>query len=989
MKRLSFIIFHLSFSVALFAALPDISATKQYHIVCRQFTDGCVVDGQSAGMSDTPLYYNNQPTTSQHSYWVINEETPGLFSIRNAETQQYISYDGVYSGSGRRYVSMTPTLQGDNSLWTFQDVGDNFYTIRNVAHTDHLWDVRTASFTVGTYSSTGNGSSNQQFHLYDQNGQIVTERTVSQGFDVSSWFVATVDALEQWQNVGFSLNTGAGGSHYNGEASLVAPFIEAWHEAAQGPLADCSLQQTLAHLPAGEYRLQADALAVYQGSNNWWNNSPEAPATGVTLFANGQSVNVSTDNNMPQRYTVDFTVSSNGQLSFGIQARNTNANWIAIDNIQLLFLGTESQLLDGEEAKVRAELQDFLSNDEITNELAAIPRDFPSMEALRKSVIFRPAIDPLSKAAKHFTIDGHALAYDAANDRYLCPIPLEKFGKPYPAVINFELCEGWDKVILGISTIKPGDTYNIPTIEAGKTLSVRLRDNAGNYITQNILFTSLPVVSIYGNFSDSYSDGYIRVIEPDVLNSELLNMKAKWRGGITNGSGKHKRNYHVKLKDAEGNKLEQKFFGLRNDNSWILESCQVDMSRIRNRMVTDLWNDYATPPYYIDEEPKAKSGTRGQFVELILNGEYRGIYCMTENMDRKQMKLKKFDEETGEIHGQLWKSKDWSYAVFMGHDSNSTYYPGTSPVSFNNNSEMWDKYQVKYPDLEDLAPTDWQTLYDAVNLVCTASDSQFKQEVGRYFDLPVVIDYYILLETILATDNHGKNMFFACYDKQTSPMITFGIWDLDATIGQRWSDDYFHADFMRPEQDYTQYIINNEHGDYNIFRRLKETNADNFNYQVRTRYRDLRDTYLATESILDRFRKQLAEFKTAGTDLREYAKWNGDTDIARRSLDFDDELAYIEDWITRRMNYLDTERFHIDELPSAIQQSVAEQLNVFTRGHQIVIQLPFLNAQQSTITIHTIGGQAVRTLTLQPGDNIVSDLPAGIYLVGQQKVVVK
>lgn len=35
--------------------------------------------------------------------------------------------------------------------------------------------------------------------------------------------------------------------------------------------------------------------------------------------------------------------------------------------------------------------------------------------------------------------------------------------------------------------------------------------------------------------------------------------------------------------------------------------------------------------------------------------KYRGIYCFTECMDRKQLKLKKFDQD-GTIHGTLWKS---------------------------------------------------------------------------------------------------------------------------------------------------------------------------------------------------------------------------------------------------------------------------------------------------------------------------------------------
>ena len=968
-------------------AVPDFSSTKKYHIVCQYFPDGCVVDGLTAGIDDTPLYYHNQSTTAGHSYWVIKEELDGQFSIQNAETKQYVTYDGVYTGSGRRYVCMTATIEGDLSLWTFKSVADGMYTIRNVEHTNHLWDVRTGSFTVGSYSSEGDGSTNQHFYFYDQNGNQVFERTVSEGFDVSSWFTGGTEALEGWKYNDFFMNTGAGGSHYNGEASLVAPFIENWHEAANGPLADCTLQQTLTHLPAGNYRLQADCLAVFQGVDSWWDNLPEERGTGVTLFANTHSVSVSTDNDMPQRYTIDFTLAANSDLTFGFKAEDTNANWIAIDNVMLAYLGTEDQLLQGEEEKLRADLQEYLSDDEIERELANVNRDFRSMEALRKSITTRPGADPLSKAVKDFTIDGHAVVYDESNDIYLCPVPLEKFGSPLSAVINYQLRDGWDRVIVGISTIKPGDVYTIANIEAERKLNVRVRRTDGTYLTANIMFTSLPVVTLYGTFNNSYSDGYIRVYEPDVEDSELLHMKAKWRGGITNGSGKHKRNYHVKLKDANGEKLEQKFFGLRKDNSWILESCQVDMSRIRNRMVTDLWNDYSTPPYYIDEEPKALTGTRGRFIELILNGEYRGIYCMTENIDRKQMKLKKYDEDAREMHGQLWKSKDWSYATFMGHYSDNTNYPGTSPVDFNNYSDMWDRYQVKYPDYDDVTPTDWSTLYDAVNFVCTASDNEFRQQVADRFDLPLVIDYYILLETILATDNHGKNMFLACYDKRQSPKITFAIWDLDAVIGQRWDDAYFHSSIMKPDQDYTNYITAYEHGDFNLFRRLRNTNADNFNYKVRTRYRDLRESWLNTESILDRFRKQLTEFKTAGAAEREYARWNGDSDIAGHNLDFDDELSYIETWIRKRMKYLDDERFHIDELPSAIDQHPAPDthLEICLRAGQLVI---FAESQQH-VSIHAVGGQVVRSLTLQPGENVVGELPPGIYLIGKKKIVIR
>ena len=578
--------------------------------------------------------------------------------------------------------------------------------------------------------------------------------------------------------------------------------------------------------------------------------------------------------------------------------------------------------------------------------------------------------DPLSRAMDDLRLGAYAPAYTSdQGGYYLYPTQLEHFGTDLTLTVSYQPHEGWGNLRINGTEVASGTDYVFSQVLGSKNYTLSISHTDGTTLTRQLTFTSLPVVRLYGSFGYDYSEGNITVQEPDKDEYAMQHMKAKWRGGITNGSGKHKRNYHVKFLDADGAKLDQKLFGLRNDNSWILEACQVDMSRIRNRVITDLWNDYHAPCYYADQEPKALSGTRGRFVELILNDEYRGIYCMTEAMDRKQMKLKKYDETTQTMHGQLWKSKDWSYAVFMGHYSNSNSYPGTSPVSFRNTSESWDQYYVKYPDFDDVNPTDWQTLWNAVNFVCTSSNDAFKAQVAEYFDVPVLIDYYILMETILSTDNHGKNMYFAVYDKQADKRVTFGVWDMDATMGQRWSDDYYHSTLMKPEQSYTTYITNNEHGDYNLFRRMRSTNAEDFNMQCRLRYRDLRQTYLQTDAIIDRFEQQLAEFKTAGADKREYKKWSGDSDVAGKTLNFDTELTYLKDWITRRMAYLDVTRFDIGSLPAAIMTITADD------GR----------SRQGARGVFTLDG---RSVSCDTDEASLRQLPSGIYIVNGRKRVV-
>lgn len=69
--------------------------------------------------------------------------------------------------------------------------------------------------------------------------------------------------------------------------------------------------------------------------------------------------------------------------------------------------------------------------------------------------------------------------------------------------------------------------------------------------------------------------------------------KVKWRGASSNAADKHKRNYKIKLN------AEQSFLGMRKDKDWILDAGQADVFRLRNRIATELWNDFARKKVYV------------------------------------------------------------------------------------------------------------------------------------------------------------------------------------------------------------------------------------------------------------------------------------------------------------------------------------------------------------------------------------------------------
>lgn len=466
----------------------------------------------------------------------------------------------------------------------------------------------------------------------------------------------------------------------------------------------------------------------------------------------------------------------------------------------------------------------------------------------------------------------------------------EAFGRDYAAQILLDEDSAWTN--LSIDGENVSDNYLFKKVEANKEYRLKALKNKEE-INAMITFTFLPILDLQGDFGYDYAKGQIALYVPDTALPITSSIKAKWRGGSTNTPDKHKRNYKIKTLNEKGKSQDVAFLGMREDNNWILDAGQIDLFRLRNRIATELWNDFASKPYYADKEPKAKSGVSGKVVEVALNNEYRGIYSLTEAMDRKELKLKKYDETKEEFHGQLWKVSSWDKAQFWSIDPD-----------YDNAQETWHAFETKYPDIEDVSPTDYSLLYNAINFVANSDDETFKREVGEYFDIPVLIDYQIFLEVMQAIDNRGKNLYWAVYDKEKSKKLTIAIWDLDATVGQNWTNGTpLHPEFVQPETDIE---VRNFH---NLYVRLYANNVDDYANRVIERYHELRKTYLSEENIQRRYEEYYNLLASSGAAQREEKRWSQDSDVGGYALNFKAELSYIKEWIHKRLNFLDTRIF--------------------------------------------------------------------------------
>lgn len=490
------------------------------------------------------------------------------------------------------------------------------------------------------------------------------------------------------------------------------------------------------------------------------------------------------------------------------------------------------------------------------------------------------------------SVNGLPVLTDNSSPLMLCSVPERWFEQPLTAKVDCDI-PGAIVTIDGHS-VTNGDRYAFGDIGRNHTYSLTVTTSAGT-TTQQLAFTALPIVIIDGDFDSDYHPATMALVEPGEPEALRLSVNAKYRGGITNNEYSHKHNFHVKLVDGAGNKVNRPLLGMRNDNNWILDAGQIDLARIRNHVGMDLWRDFSTKPYYFKHIPEAVNGVHSEFVEAFVNGRYDGIYSLGEAIDRKQLRLKKYDENPKKIHGQLWKSISWESPVKM----NSKVY------SYNNYLDQWGGMALKYPEIDEVSPTDWSTLSKAARFVVESSDEVFVNQVSDFFDIPVLRDYYIFCQVLKAIDNRGKNMYWFVYDKVESKKISVSPWDLDATVGQYYTD-LWTSDKEASISPTVE--LSMKHG---LFDRLVQLNPAGFYTLVLQRYRLLRQSTFTLDNLTARYIQPIERLQRIGAAQRETSRWSGDSDIANLNLDFDEQKALIRQWFTDRLQFLD-QQFQID-----------------------------------------------------------------------------
>lgn len=456
-------------------------------------------------------------------------------------------------------------------------------------------------------------------------------------------------------------------------------------------------------------------------------------------------------------------------------------------------------------------------------------------------------------------------------------------------------------------------------------------------LKQTLSLQSLPLVNITVDLTlvntKTHIPAHIEICDyykrtnPDSI-STTYNCEIKYRGA--SATRYNKKSFAVKLTTQAGQDLNANLFGIRKDNSWILDAMAIDRLRMRNRVCFDIWNAMSKVPYNTPYD--RRNGTAGFFVEVFINGNYHGLYCLTDKIDRKLLALNKYSTNSkGEttIRGVLYKGISWGSATYL-----------TGYTEATTDTRNWNTWELQYP--EDLPSYEtWHPLIELLDFCTKEKTSIFRSQYTDHFYPENLIEYAVFTMALNVGDNAYKNTFLSNVDIQKQATILITPWDMDMSLGGNWNGNYNEktASIYRYDK-------------IGPFNKLLPNNIDHLRNRMADYWNDNKHNYLSTDNVAQRIIEYAELFTLSGAWEREVAKWNNNP--VPLKTDLFEEVDYVVNWYKQNYAAVDAQFMPLST------------------------PIPTTTVSPTTPTIYTLDGKALTTP--------INRLQKGIYIINGTKV---
>ncbi len=344
--------------------------------------------------------------------------------------------------------------------------------------------------------------------------------------------------------------------------------------------------------------------------------------------------------------------------------------------------------------------------------------------------------------------------------------------------------------------------------------------------------------------------------------------------------------FGIELRDNAGEGAAAKLLGLPPESDFVLHSCYTDKTCLRNALT-----------YAIGSEIGRAAGRwwapRTRWVEVFIDGDYRGLYLLVEKIkrDKNRVALPKPapDAATGDLTGGYIYSFEGSETYRI-----KKQFPDQLRTNF-----LW---QYRSPNYLEITPAQKIYLQGAVaGLEKKLLAKPLWADATKVLDAATFIDYVVMQEVANNTDSYFKSWYFYKQSDANGGLFFTGpLWDFDIAwgninYGKNYCTDNRHLDWV----------------DHPVFRPVVADPL--FRNATRCRFNELRANggpldVAAIEATLDAFTKHIEKAKA-----RDQKKWgNIGKYISPNNYvgaTWKDEVSYLKYWIRRRIGWLDKNFF--------------------------------------------------------------------------------
>lgn len=478
------------------------------------------------------------------------------------------------------------------------------------------------------------------------------------------------------------------------------------------------------------------------------------------------------------------------------------------------------------------------------------------------------------------SFNGEALPYDASSKTFYLPVDMEDAAWEMGHFTGLFYGEEEAELIF-LENYQASDKQAV--IAEGKGFSFLAVTGKG-YGEYQLVFTGLPMMTFTGTeylAEDGTPMFMVRLYDTDHSGDWVTEAYTRSRLRGNTSKDFEKKSLRLYLKELQDNgtfvKANRNFLDIRDDDDWILNSLYADNTRIRDHLCIGLWNEVGA-----HSNPYGQNfGTQAEYVEVIINNGYQGLYSLMVPVDRKQLGMDAVSTQVAsgaDVVERIYEKKysaAWSAADFVGEL--------TDPAMPNYRGGYYLKGDTILQNEEE-----WTSLHD-VALLMEAGDEEFAAGITDSVDQQNVIENWLFFQAIAGFDNENKNIYYIARNNNGSYYGYFVPWDMNLSFGAVYVENPYYCE--ESEAVTSQMIL------WQPGQRMIDLDVNGSREMVTVTWKNWRQGAFSDEALKERIAGLEHQVKDSGAFAREDRRWPDGNQ--------NEDFSFLSEFAVERMQAVD------------------------------------------------------------------------------------